>query len=80
MTEVGTEVRTGRVRVEFDLEDNASTRIPIQHGLPGVVEVAVEEVSPLRLTTLTAGRLLGQKPGSVPRIAASAGSGSGEMP
>jgi membrane fusion protein (multidrug efflux system) len=77
VSEVGTEVRDGRVRVEFDLGANASTRIPIQHGLPGIVEVAVEEVSPLRLTTLTVGRLLGERPASLdPPVTSAPRSGS----
>lgn len=55
---VGSEVREGRVRVELAPRDVDRTRIPLQHGLPGVVEVVVERVSPARLALRAAGQRL----------------------
>lgn len=57
VSNVGTEVRDGRVRVEL-LVNSASSRIPIQHGLPGSVEVQVEYASPASLTLRAAGRMV----------------------
>jgi len=56
---VGSEVRDGRVRVELAPRGVDRTRIPLQHGLPGAVEVVVERVSPARLALRAAGRKLG---------------------
>ncbi len=53
---VAGEVRNGTVRVEMSVDSSAS-RIPLQHGLPGSVEVEVERVSPAVLTLRLAGRL-----------------------
>ena len=54
---VGSEVRDGRVRVEL-LVNGSGARIPVQHGLPGSVEVQVEYASPASLTLRAAGRLV----------------------
>ena len=35
----------------------SATRIPLQHGLPGKVEVTVEESTPARLVLRAAGKL-----------------------
>jgi membrane fusion protein (multidrug efflux system) len=58
---VGSEVREGKVRVELTVHPDSTSRIPMQHGLPGAVEVAVEEVSPLSLILRAAGQLLAGK-------------------
>jgi multidrug resistance efflux pump len=55
---VGSEVRDGRVRVE--LEPNAQRRLPLQHGLPGSVEIITERISPALLLVRQAGGYLGQ--------------------
>jgi len=55
---VGSEVRDGRIRVELAIDPNTHTTIPIQHGLPGSVEVQVERVSPAILALRAAGRLV----------------------
>ena len=57
VSSVGSEVRDGRVRVELLVNDSGS-RIPIQHGLPGAVEVQVENISPANLTLRAAGHLV----------------------
>jgi len=58
VSDVGSEVHEGLVRVEFALSPDANPRIPLQHGLPGTIEVEVERVSPATLILRAAGRLL----------------------
>ena len=52
------ELRQGHVRVELSVAPDARTAIPLQHGLPGSVEVEVEQVSPAILVLRAAGRQL----------------------
>jgi multidrug resistance efflux pump len=52
------EPRGGRVRVELVIEPDPTSAIPLQHGLPGTVEVEVERVSPVVLLLRAAGRRL----------------------
>jgi membrane fusion protein (multidrug efflux system) len=47
--EVASEPGDGSMRVELRLDDAASSAVPIQHGLPGSVDVEVERVSPWTL-------------------------------
>jgi len=58
ITNVASEIRDGGIRVEMALEPNAGSRIPLQHGLPGSVEVEIETISPANLVLRTAGSLL----------------------
>jgi len=62
---VASEIRDGSIRVEFTVAANPSSAVPIQHGLPGMVEVETERVSPATLVLRAAGQLLA-KP-EVPR-------------
>lgn len=55
---VADEPRHRRVRVELTVHPHPASPIPIQHGLPGTVEVKVARVSPATLVLRTAGRLL----------------------
>jgi multidrug resistance efflux pump len=55
---VASEVRDGRVRVELGVKPNDASPIPLQHGLPGTVEVQVERVAPATLVLRVAGKLL----------------------
>jgi multidrug resistance efflux pump len=55
---VAEEIRDGRVRVELSLSAPNTTRVRLQHGLPGSVEVEVERVTPARLVFRAAGQLL----------------------
>ncbi len=70
VTEVASELRDGRTRVELGVTPRAHSRIPLQHGLPGVVEITVEEVSPATLVLRAAGRLGPPAPesGSAPSV------------
>lgn len=58
VSSVGSEVRGGKVRVELAISEDPASRIPVQHGLPGSVEVEVERVSPAALVLRAAGRLV----------------------
>ncbi len=51
---VSADTRSGIVRVELALKEDPLS-IPVQHGLPGVVEIEVERLSPLQFLLRTAG-------------------------
>jgi hypothetical protein len=53
---VAQEVRDGNVRVELLIQESGATRIPLQHGLPGSLQIAVDETSPASLAWRAAGR------------------------
>ncbi len=53
---VASEPRDGRVRVELIVYPDPSSAIPMQHGLPGTVEIEVERVSPAALMLRAAGK------------------------
>lgn len=53
---VASEIRDGSVRVELALDPGFRTRIPLQHGLPGSVEIEVERATPWELVRRHAGR------------------------
>jgi len=55
VSRVAGEVRDGTVRVELAI-DTAGSKIPLQHGLPGSVEIAVERATPWALILRHAGR------------------------
>ena len=58
VTSVASEVREGQIRVEATVNRDLASRIPMQHGLPGTVEVQVERISPASMVLRLAGRLL----------------------
>lgn len=58
VTNVGSEAREGRVRVELRPRRNPNSVIPLQHGLPGSVEIDVDRVSPAALVIRGTGKLL----------------------
>jgi membrane fusion protein (multidrug efflux system) len=49
VTTVAGEAKDGRVRVELQILRDQVVVIPLQHGLPGTVEIEVRKVSPLML-------------------------------
>lgn len=55
---VASEVREGLLRVELRLRPDTHSPIPLQHGLPGRVEVELERASPAVLVLRAAGRRL----------------------
>jgi membrane fusion protein (multidrug efflux system) len=58
VTSVASEIRDKLLRAELTVDAEAASPIPLQHGLPGTVEVEVERVSPATLVLRTAGLLL----------------------
>jgi membrane fusion protein (multidrug efflux system) len=65
VTHVGSELRDGKVRVEFAIHPDPGSAIPMQHGLPAMAEVDVEQVSPATLVLRSIGGALG-RPTAVP--------------
>jgi membrane fusion protein (multidrug efflux system) len=65
---VATEPTAGLVRAELIVRPGSNPRLPFQHGLPGVVEIEVERVTPATMVLRAAGRLLARSTanGSVP--------------
>jgi multidrug resistance efflux pump len=59
---VASELRDGKVRVELRIAGDRPGRVPLQHGLPGMVEVEIEQVRPLDLVVRAAGRALHDTP------------------
>lgn len=59
VSQVAREPRAGSVRVELTLPPDTHTRVPLQHGLPGSVEVCVDSAAPWRLLLRSLDRLLG---------------------
>jgi membrane fusion protein (multidrug efflux system) len=59
VTHVGSEVRDQRIRVELAVNPHSANRIPMQHGLPGTVQVEVERISPASLLLRVVGKGFG---------------------
>ena len=59
VSRVAAEIRDGKIRVELAIDSAAHSPIPLQHGLPGSVEVEVERVSPAALLLRSAGAVVG---------------------
>ena len=59
VTSVAAEARDGVIRVELQLPPETPTAMPLQHGLPGTVEVEVERISPAALVLRAVGTRLG---------------------
>lgn len=70
ITNVASEIRDGSIRVEMALDANPGSRIPLQHGLPGSVEVEIETLSPANLVLRTAGSLLAGPKGNFRNLSA----------
>lgn len=58
VTNVGDEVRDGRVRVELSPQTNP--HVKLQHGLPGTLEVEVDRITPAAFLLRKAGGLLAE--------------------
>ena len=57
-SQVGSEVREGTVRVVLAIVPDPQSRIRIDHGLPGILEVEVERVSPAALVLRLVGEMI----------------------
>ena len=55
---VSSEARDNLLRVELSIRNDEANRIPLQHGLPGSVEVEVERLTPVDLGLRAAGKVL----------------------
>lgn len=66
VTSVASETREQRVRVELAVQQAAPSTIPLQHGMPGVVEVEVERVAPVVLLIRSLGYTLSGRAGDEP--------------
>lgn len=62
VSRVASEIREGLVRVELTVAPTAQARTLMQHGLPGAVEVSVEQISPAILVLRAAGQWLSNAP------------------
>jgi membrane fusion protein (multidrug efflux system) len=60
VTDVASEPRDGTVRVELVIAVESARSIPIQHGLPGSVDVQVDRVSPWGLLMRSLGSAVGR--------------------
>jgi len=58
VTQVASEIRDNMIRVELQPDMPRAAPTPMQHGLPGAVEVAIEQASPAALALRAAGLLL----------------------
>lgn len=58
VTSVASETRAQRVRVELAVRRSLQSRIPLEHGMPGAVEIEVERVSPFALLLRSLGHLM----------------------
>lgn len=58
VTSVGNEPRDGSIRVDFTVDPQSAPSIPVQHGLPGMVEVRVDRVTPATLMLRVVGKRL----------------------
>lgn len=59
VSRVAGEVREGKVRVEVSIDRSSRSPIPVQHGLPGSLEVEVERLTPAALILRSAGEIVG---------------------
>ncbi len=58
---VARETRGGSIQVELALSGDAPASLPVEHGLPGRVQVEVERVTPAELLLRAIGRKLGSR-------------------
>lgn len=58
VSHVGSEIRDNLVRVEFIPEPEPYSKIVLQHGLPGSIEVSIERLSPALLVLRKSGQWL----------------------
>jgi hypothetical protein len=70
ITSVASEIRDGSIRVEMALDPNSSSRIPLQPGMPGSVEVQIENVSPANYVLRTVGGLWARPKSNVINLSA----------
>ncbi len=57
---VAGEVRNGRLRVDLELDPQQECSVTLQHGMPGLVQIEVERVTPATLVLRVAGKVTGK--------------------
>jgi multidrug resistance efflux pump len=70
VTSVANEPHDGTIRVELALGGDLGA-IPVQHGLPGAVDIEIERVSPMTLLLRTTGSLVAPRSAPTPAPASS---------
>lgn len=55
---VAQEIRDNKVRVEILITPGQGLKMPLEHGMPGAVEIEVERISPAALLLRTMGQML----------------------
>jgi membrane fusion protein (multidrug efflux system) len=66
VSHVGSEIRNNQVQVEFTPKLDDGTRILPQHGLPGTIEVSIEQISPALMLLRSAGQLFTHHKAALP--------------
>jgi len=69
VSRVGSELRNNLVRVEFTPHRSAASAIVLQHGLPGSIEVSIEQISPAVMVLRSAGQWLSSRSREKPAAA-----------
>lgn len=64
VSRVASEIRDSAIRVEFTLQSEPAAGSILQHGLPGTIEVNVEQASPANLALRAAGLLISAPTGA----------------
>ena len=52
------QVQIESLRRDVAVQPEAGSRLPLQHGMPGTMEIAVEQASPLQLALRAVGKWL----------------------
>jgi multidrug resistance efflux pump len=55
---VASETRNGLIKVEFSIHPASDSKIPLQHGMPGKIEVEVDLMTPAALILRSAGQMV----------------------
>ncbi|WP_031497289.1 HlyD family secretion protein [Bryobacter aggregatus] len=58
VSRVAQEIRDQQVRVELYIDADQTLRMPLEHGMPGAVEIEVERIAPAALLLRSAGQAL----------------------
>jgi membrane fusion protein (multidrug efflux system) len=63
---IASEARDGEIQVELAFVDAMRSKIPLEHGLPGSVEIRVGRSSPAELVLASVGKLFGSRDAKSP--------------
>jgi membrane fusion protein (multidrug efflux system) len=68
VSRVASEIRDGQARVEFAIAPASAMNKVLQHGLPGSIEVNVDQAAPAVMILRAAGQMLSTSPQPQPII------------